>query len=182
MSRRRRDEPESTHPNRFNRFNRFEPLTRELIKEVMKPFWNPRTRITPDIREKGVTFSIKSPYIQPHIIDLESESITSKFGNSRHHKEGVRQHYETMRQKYWKDLSPNKIINNIINRDEFSTQRNGVFIGPSLNNYNGRWIVDGFALSNNNRFALIKATRYGYDAPKFAFLYDLRKDLLIGVR
>ena len=172
----RRKGPETEHPTR-----RFEPLTRDLINEDMMKHQDRYT--TTNIRDKGVTFSIKSDYKQPGSVDSESESTTSKFGNFPYH-EAVKQHSEERRQRYWDRVMQNQdhVLNRIRNPEVFSTKRGGKYRGPSLNAYNGNWVVDGFSRSNNEDFVLIRASREGYDAPKFVFLYDLIKDLLIGVR
>lgn len=172
----RRKSLETDHPER-----RYEPLTRDLINEVMMQYQERYT--TTKIRDKGVTFSIKSNYKQPGIVDLENENTISKFENFPYH-EAVTQHSEKRRRRYWERVMriPDHVLNRIRDPEVFSTKRGGKYIGPSLNAYNGNWIVDGFSRSNNEDFVLIRAVREGYDAPKFVFLYDLRKDLLIGVR
>ena len=166
--------PETDHPAR-----RFEPLTRDLINKVMMQYQDQNT--TTKIKDKGVTFSIKSDYKPPHIVDHESESTTSTFGNFR--PEAVKQHSEETRRGYWNRIMQNRdhVLNRIIDPEVFSTKNGGIHI------YNGNWVVDGFKRSNNEDFVLIRASREGYDAPhirfpKFVFLYDLTNDLLIGVR
>jgi hypothetical protein len=172
----RRKSLETDHPAR-----RFEPLTRDLINEDMMQYQDRYT--TTNIRDKGVTFSIKSDYKQPDIVDLETESTTSKFGNFRAH-EAVTQHSEKRRRRYWDRVmrNPDHVLKHIRAPEVFSTKRGEKYIGPSLNYYNGNWVVDGFSQSNNKRFVLIRASREGEDAPKRIFLYDLNVDLLIGVR
>ena len=164
----RREGPETDHPAR-----RFEPLTRDLIHEDMMQYQDRYT--TTNIRDKGVTFSIKSDYKPPHIVDLEPESTIYKFENFRPH-EAVKQHSEKRRQRYWNRVmrNPDHVLNRIRDPGVFSTYNAQIenYIGPSLNAYNGNWIVDGFSRSNNGDFVLIRASREGYDAPRFVFLYD----------
>ena len=123
----RRKGPETDHPAR-----RFEPLTKDLINEDMMQYQDRYT--TTNIRDKGVTFSIKSDYKPPHIVDLEPENTSYKFGNFRPH-EAVTQHSEMERQRYWDEVmrSQNHVLKRIRDPEVFSTKRGEKYIGPSLN-------------------------------------------------
>lgn len=179
--------PETEHPSRRN----VEPLTRESINNLMMPYWNNNTRSPSDINEKFVRFSINTNYKQPHTIDNEGENTSNKFitlNGPLAPYNSNEEHSEVRRQNYWDGVEndDNHILKNISTRQNFSTERinsnqDRVYTGPSLNYYNGNWVVDRFAISNNGRFALIRASPEGSDE-KLVFLYDLTENLLIGVR
>ena len=162
-------------------------LTTHFIDNIMSDYWDNRGRLTTTIQEKGVIFRINSNYKPPNIVDHESENTNAKFGNFPSN-EGRREHSEERRQAYWDTVNDTQdhILNGVLTRADFSTERTYMderrYTGPFLNYYNGDWVVDRFAISNNGQFALIRANRTNMDEPRYIFLYDLHADLLIGVR
>lgn len=153
--------PEATYPPGF------QPLTSELINE-----WT--TNYETRNPEKNV-FSIKSNIVLPQdTIDNESEHVTVG------HPGNVENHSYDRALEYWKSN---------VNMIDFFNIPSNILIQfmrkEYFDHYNGLWIVLKFSISNNRQFALIKA-RKNIDGPAstyhYAFFYDLREDLLIGVR